>query len=189
MRPHFASYGLDALSPFRRLPCNKTTTIVRRAGIGRGWEQTRERAPKTENPSRSAPAATSSPAASSATRNKPRAFVWSDEAANDPKREVVICPDLHGSWLWEDGRETSLGVAFPGKKEVQHLARKFDYWLSSSGGALGSEQTPALLLGPLPRRRRGAGPETQALLIEEAVVRYWRPAQDPRGNSEREIRL
>jgi hypothetical protein len=29
----------------------------------------------------------------------------------------------------------------------------------------------------------------EALLIEEAVVRYWRPAQDPRGNSEREIRL
>jgi hypothetical protein len=29
----------------------------------------------------------------------------------------------------------------------------------------------------------------QALLVSEAVVRYWRPAQDPRSNTKREIRL
>ena len=162
-------------------------TIVRRAGIGRGWEQTRE-APKTETVTVRSGSHIVTGRIIGDTK-QPRAFVWSDEAANDPKREVVICPDLHGSWLWEDGRETSLGVAFPGKKEVQHLARKFDYWLKFLREHWDPSKPQRFFWARFHEEGVALARRLQALLIEEAIVRYWRPAQDPRGNSEREIRL
>ena len=105
--------------------------IVRRVGLGQGWEKTPESAPETKAVKvRSGTHIVTGQMIGDTTQ--PRAFVWIDEAANDPKREIVICPDLHGSWLWEDGKETSLEVAFPGNKQVQRLARKFAYWLKFS---------------------------------------------------------
>ncbi len=120
---------------------------------------------------------------------EPRAFVWIDEAANDPKRELVICPDLEGSWLWEEGKETSLETAFPGNKEVQRLARKFDYWLKFLREHWDSGKSQRFFWSRFHEEGVELARRLQALLLEEAVVRYWRPAQDPRGNSERAIRL
>ena len=85
--------------------------IVRRVGLGQGWEKTPGSAPEPKAVKVRSGTHIATGRMIGDTK-QPRAFVWIDEAANDPKREIVICPDLHGSWLWEDGKETSLEVAF-----------------------------------------------------------------------------
>lgn len=121
--------------------------------------------------------------------NEPRAFVWVEEAANEPKRDIVICPDLSGAWLWEDGKETSLEVAFPGNKEVHRLARKFSYWLKFAEENWDPTKPQNFFWARFHQEGVSLARKLQALAIDEAVVRYWRPAQDPRGNVEREVQL
>ena len=162
--------------------------IVRRVGLGQGWEKTPDSGPEPKAIKvRSGTHIVTGKMIGDTTQ--PRAFVWIDEAANDPKREIVICPDLHGSWLWEDGKETSLEVAFPGNKQVQHLARQFAYWLKFLEEHWDPSKSQRFFWGRFHDEGMALARKLQALLIEEAVVRYWRPAQDPRSNSDREIRL
>jgi hypothetical protein len=97
--------------------------VVRRVGLGQGWEQARQETPATRNVQIRSGTHLVTGRMIGDTK-QPRAFVWIDEAANDPKRNLVICPDLHGSWLWEDGKETSLAVAFPG--ELANYQRALD---------------------------------------------------------------
>ena len=161
---------------------------IRRAGLGQGWEQPAAKAPETK----AVRIRTGTHLVTGrmiGDTKQPRAFVWIDEAANDPKREVVICPDLEGSWLWENGSETTLATAFPGNTEVQRLARKFDYWLKFLKEHWDPSQSQRFFWGRFHDEGVALARRLQALLVSEAVVRYWRPAQDPRSNSEREIRL
>ena len=162
---------------------------VRRVGLGQGWEQSAgiEALQQKAVQVRSGTHLTTGRLIGE--QQKPRAFVWLDEAANDPQREVVICPDLQGSWLWENGRETTLAVAFPGNSEVQRLGRKFAYWLKFVEEHWDSGKPQRFFWARFHEEGLALARKLQTLLIEEAVVRYWRPAQDPRGNSEREIRL
>ena len=162
--------------------------IVRRVGLGQGWEKTLESVPEPKAVKVRSGTHIATGRMIGDTK-QPRAFVWIDEAANDPKREVVICPDLHGSWLWEDGKETSLEVAFPGNKQVQQLVRKFAYWLKFLEEHWDPSKSQRFFWSRFHEEGVELARRLQALLLEEAVVRYWRPAQDPRGNSEREIRL
>jgi|GEM_PF-3561883 len=162
--------------------------VVRRVGLGQGWETTEQ--PKPETKAVSIRTGTHLVTGRMIGETKqPRAFVWIDEAANDPKREVVICPDLEGSWLWEDGKETSLETAFPGNKEVQRLARKFDYWLKFLREHWDPSKSQRFFWSRFHEEGVELARRLQALLLEEAVVRYWRPVQDPRSSNEREIRL
>jgi hypothetical protein len=162
--------------------------VVRRVGLGQGWEATKEEAPAIK-PVQVRSGTQITTARIIGGKNQPRAFVWIDEAANDPKRELVICPDMKGSWLWEDGKETTLEVAFPGNKEVQLMFRRFDYWLASLEKFWDSSKPQRFFWARFHEEGVVLARRLQALLIDEAVVRYWRPAQDPRGNTEREIRL
>ena len=161
----------------------------RRLGLGRNWigEEDKKPAEKTSVRVRSGTHLVTGRLIGKG--NEPRAFVWVDEAANDPKRDLVICPDLNGSWLWEDGKETSLDVAFPGNKGVQRLARKFDYWLKYLEAHWSAEKSQRFFWGRFDEEGLGVARRLQALVIDEAVVRYWRPAQDPRHQQDREIRL
>jgi hypothetical protein len=162
-------------------------TNIRRVGLGHGWEQTRE-TPKTEAVKVRSGTHVVTGRMIGDTK-QPRAFVWSEEAANDPRRELVICPDLQGNWLWQNGKEASLEAAFPGNKEVQRLARKFDYWLKFLTEHWNPSKPQRFFWGRFHEEGVALGRRLQALLVDQAVVRYWRPAQDPQGNSEREIWL
>lgn len=123
---------------------------------------------------------------------QPRAFVWIDEAANDPEREVVICPRPEEvTWLWGEtgGRHPSMPPS--------RATRKYSAWprslltgcsFSKSTGVR-IDPSVLVLLGAVPDEGVALARKLQALVVEEAVVRYWRPAQDPRSNIEREIAL
>ena len=162
---------------------------TRRVSIGHGWETTGSTSVKDSNPVRIRSGTQIITGKLIGDQHQPTAFVWIDEAANDPKRDLVICPDMNGSWLWENGKETSLDVAFPGNKEVQRLARKFEYWLKYLEDHWSPERSSRFFWGRFHDEGVALARRLQALVVEEGVVRYWRPAQDPRGNSEREIRL
>jgi hypothetical protein len=164
------------------------TTIVRRAALGHGWETTSQEHPASQSVKiRSGAHITCGRMIGEA--SQPRAFVWIDEAANDPKREVVICPATDGRWLWEDGNATTLEAAFPDNKAVQHQARKFDYWLNFLRQHWDPSTPQRFFWGRFHDEGLGLARQLQARLVEEAVVRYWRPAQDPRSSSDREIEL
>jgi len=162
---------------------------TRRVSIGQGWETNGSTKDKEDSAVRIRSGTQIVTGKLIGDQQQPTAFVWIDEAANDPKRDLVICPDMNGSWLWEDGKETSLDVAFPGNKEVQRLARKFDYWLKYLKGHWSPEKSSRFFWGRFHEEGVALARRLQALVVEEGVVSYWRPAQDPRGNTEREIQL
>lgn len=161
----------------------------RRVSIGQGWESTNTDKVMLDQPVRVRSGTHIATGRLIGDKHQPRAFVWIDEAANDPKRDLVICPDLKGSWLWEDGEETSLEEAFPGNKEVQRLARKFDYWLKFLEEHWSPDRSQRFFWGRFHEEGVALARRLQALVVEEAAVRYWRPAQDPRSNRDREITL
>ena len=161
---------------------------VRRVGLGCGWENTTDKTPEINAVQvRSGNQITTGRIIGD--KQEPLAFVWTDEAANDPKRELVICPDLEYTWLWEQGKETTLEAAFPGNKEVQRLERKFRYWQAFLVQHWDAERSQRFFWPRFHQEGVALARKLQALLIKEAVVRYWRPAQDPRGTSEREIQM
>ena len=72
---------------------------------------------------------------------------------------------------------------------MQRLGRKFAYWLKFVEEHWDSSKPQRFFWARFHEEGLALARKLQALLIEEAVVRYWRPAQDPQGNSEREIQL
>lgn len=162
---------------------------TRRVSIGHGWETSRSNSVEGNKLIRVRSGTQIITGKLIGDQQQPTAFVWIDEAANDPKRDLIICPDMNGSWLWENGKETSLDVAFPGNKEVQRLSRKFEYWLKYLEKHWSQERSPRFFWGRFHDEGVALARGLQALVVEEGVVRYWRPPQDPRSNSEREIQL
>ena len=167
---------------------HKNTPIVRRVGLGQGWEtSSKDRPGKQPVKIRSGTHLVCGRMIGKA--NQPMAFVWIDEATNDPIREVVICPAPDGRWLWEEEKATSLEAAFPGNQAVPHLATKFDHWLKVFLKHWDPSKPQRFFWGRFHDDGLGLARKLQAQLVDEAVVRYWRPTQDPRSSSEREIRL
>jgi hypothetical protein len=162
--------------------------VVRRVGLGQGWESAKDNTPVIKAVRVRSGTHLTTGRMIGDTR-QPRAFVWVEEAANEPKRELVICPDMQGSWLWEDGRDTTLSLAFPGNKEVQQLARRFDYWLKFQEAHWSPKKSQHFFWGRFHEEGVALARKLQALVVEEAVVRYWRQVQDPRSSTEREIPL
>lgn len=162
---------------------------TRRVSIGHGWETTGSSTAQDNIPVRIRSGTQIITGKLIGGEQQPRAFVWVDEAANDPKRDLIICPDMNGSWLWENGEETSLDVAFPDNKEVQRLARKFEYWLKYLEEHWRPERSSRFFWGRFHDEGVALARRLQRLVVDESVVRYWRPPQDPRSNSEREIQL
>ena len=162
---------------------------TRRVSIGQGWEAIGFTKDKKDSTVRIRSGTQIVTGKLIGGQQQPIAFVWIDEAANEPKRDLVICSDMNGSWLWEDGKETSLDVAFPGNKDVQRLARRFDCWLKYLEDHWNPERSSRFFWGRFHDEGVALARRLQALVVEEGVVRYWRPAQDPQGNIEREIRL
>ena len=72
---------------------------------------------------------------------------------------------------------------------MQQLVRKFAYWLKFLEEHWDPSKSQRFFWSRFHEEGVELARRLQALVLEEAVVRYWRPAQDPRGNSEREIRL
>jgi len=162
---------------------------IRRVGLGRAWEDSQSESRSDSQVVRVRTGKLVTTGRLIGEQQQPRAFVWIDEAANDPKRDFVICPDFHGTWLWENGKESSLEIAFPERKEIQRLVRRFDHWLKFFETHWNPKLPQRFFWARFHEEGLALARQLQGLAIDQAVVRYWRPAQDPRSSSEREILL
>ena len=119
---------------------------------------------------------------------QPRAFVWQDEPAATPTREIYVRAEYEGC-LWENGSPLDLKAAFPQRKDVAKLAPPLADWhryyvKQASAGMLHRFWWGRFHEDGLRLARR-----LQALLIDDAVVRYIRPTDDPQHWDAAEIAL
>lgn len=78
---------------------------------------------------------------------------------------------------------------YPEEKALVRLAKKFEDWQRYFSKYY-SHQTPyKFYWGRFHAEGRQLARELQALLIDRAIVRYFRPVEDPQWDSAREIEL
>lgn len=122
---------------------------------------------------------------------QPFAFVWrdDDEETAAPDREIVIQVSRNGSCTWEKGNPINLRTAFPGNRDVIRLANALDDWQRYFVKKYDPKQPQRFYWGRFNQEGRDFARCLQALLIDEAVVRYLRPTQDPQSTQAAEIPL
>lgn len=120
---------------------------------------------------------------------KPVAFIWLEEEAEAPETQLVVQVDHDGIYLWQEGRPASLQDLYPKEKAVARLAKKFEDWQRYFSKYY-SEQTPnKFYWGRFHEEGRQLARKLQAELIDQAVVHYRRPPQDPQYRHSPEIEL
>ena len=123
--------------------------------------------------------------------DQPFAFVWrdDDEETVAPGREIVIQVSRNGPCAWEKGLPINLRTAFPGDRGVTRLANTLDDWQRYFVKKYDSKQPQRFYWGRFNQEGRDIARCLQALLIDDAVVRYLRPAQDPQSAQAAEMPL
>ncbi len=123
--------------------------------------------------------------------DQPHAFVWrdDDEETVAPGREIVIQISQNGPCAWEKGLPINLRTAFPGNRGVTRLANTLDDWQRYFVKKYDSKQPQRFYWGRFNQEGRDIARCLQALLIDAAVVRYLRPAQDPQSAQTAEMPL
>ena len=116
---------------------------------------------------------------------RPTAFVWIDENAAVPILELVIKGkwDYWWEWLWHDGRIADLDQLFPERKDVQRLVRCFDDWIEYYRGKFDWERPQRFCWGRFNEEGVALARRLQALVIDEAVIRYCRCDDEPQGST------
>jgi hypothetical protein len=110
--------------------------------------------------------------------DQPRAFVWKDEDVPVPMREIVVRVGRNGG-LWEGGKPLELKLAFPQRKDVARLAPSFADWQRFFEKQADTRCLHRFWWGRFHEDGVRLARRLQALLIDDAVVRYERPAEDP----------
>ncbi len=123
--------------------------------------------------------------------DQPHAFVWrdDDEETAVPDREIVIQVSRNGSCAWEKGIPINLRTAFPGNRDVIRLANALDDWQRYFVKKYDPKQAQRFYWSRFNQEGRDFARCLQALLIDEAVVRYLRPTQDPQSTQAAEVPL
>ncbi len=123
-------------------------------------------------------------------KDKPFAFVWQDDEENvAPDREITVRAERGGVWLREEGKQVNLTEAFPGNREAARLVRAFDDWQRYFEKKYDKKQPQRFYWSRFNQEGRELARRLQAALIDEAIVRYKRPVEDPRSREADEIEL
>jgi hypothetical protein len=123
-------------------------------------------------------------------KEKPFAFIWRDEVeAPVPTREIIVRVGAKGEWLWENESCIDLKTAFPRNKEAVRLARPFEDWQRFFGKYYDESRSQRFFWGRFHEDGLKLARRLQAALIDEAVVRYQRPAEDHQSRVAKEIEL
>ena len=121
---------------------------------------------------------------------QPFAFVWSNEEDTAaPAREIIVCVDWGGAWLWEGRSRIDPKTAFPGNSEVARLVRPFEDWQRFFEKYYDPFRPQRFFWGRYHQEGLALARRLQAVLIDEAIVLYQRPAEDPRSRDAVEIEL
>ena len=123
-------------------------------------------------------------------KERPFAFIWSDEMeAAAPAREIFIRVGRKGAWLWEGPSRIDLKASFPGNQDVARLVRPIEDWQRFFEKHYDADRPQKFYWGRYHQEGLALARRLQAALIDEAVVRYLRPAEDPRSREAVEIEL
>lgn len=120
--------------------------------------------------------------------DQPRAFVWKDEDAKPPAREIIVRAG-HAGCLWENGQSLELKAAFPTRKDVVKLAPSFADWKGYFEKQAAAGKLHRFWWGRFHEEGLRLARRLQALLIDDAVVRYLRPAEDTACGQAQEMEL
>lgn len=120
---------------------------------------------------------------------QPVAFVWNDEVAAVPGREMVVQAGRGGWCLWEQGEPVTLKALFPDRKMLHKLDNRFADWQRFFEKYYNPKMPQKFWWGQYHEEGRKLARQLQAELIDDVVVRYLRPDQDPQSRFAPEIAL
>lgn len=120
---------------------------------------------------------------------KPAAFVWNDDEGTVPARELVVQAGCGGACLCEDGKPVTLKALFPERKALHKLDSQFADWQRFFEKHYDPKMPQKLWWGRYHLAGKALARKLQAELIDEVVVRYLRPEQDPQFRFAPEIAL
>lgn len=155
-------------------------------GYGQGWAQTTEIAAPVV---RVRTGITVQRGEYLGSKTKPVAFIWRDEEAAVPAREIIVRVGREGAWLWESQARLDLKTAFPRNKEAARLVRPFEDWQRYFEKTYDRSRPQRFFWGRYHQEGLQLARRLQAALIDVAVVRYQRPAADSRDHGATEIEL
>jgi hypothetical protein len=123
-------------------------------------------------------------------KERPFAFIWKDEEETAvPAREIVVRAGGRGAWLWEGHQRIELAVAFPASRDALRLARPFEDWQRYLEKRYDGKCPWKFYWGRYNEEGLSLARRLQAALIDEAVVRYERPDEDPESSYARKLEL
>jgi hypothetical protein len=123
-------------------------------------------------------------------KEKPFAFVWSDEEETAaPAREIVIQVGKQGAWLWEGQDRIDLKTTFPGNREATRLVRAFEDWQRFFEKYYDADRPQRFFWGRYHQEGLALARRLQMALIDQVVMRYRRPAEDPNSREAKGIDL
>jgi len=120
---------------------------------------------------------------------QPLAFVWDEEEIAVPERELVVQAGRGGWCLWEDGKPITLKALFPEKKALHKLDNSFVDWQRFFEKYYDEDILQKFWWGQYHQAGKALAKQLQAELIDDAVVRYLRPKEDPQSRYAPEIAL
>lgn len=119
----------------------------------------------------------------------PMAFVWDPDVEVPVNRELVVQAGRGGECLWEAGRPVTLKELFPARKALHKLDNRFADWQRFFEKYYSPKTPQKFWWGKYHQEGRRLARQLQAELIDEVVVRYLRPEQDPQSRQAPEIAL
>ena len=121
---------------------------------------------------------------------RPVAFVWLEEEAEVPERELVVRADDWNGYLLLNGSPVTLSELYPDDKAVKRLDKRLADWQRYYQKHFHDLVcTDRFYWGRFHEEGRRLARELQAVLIDRAVVRYFRPIEDPQCQHAPEIGL
>jgi|JFJP01.1.fsa_nt_gi hypothetical protein len=120
---------------------------------------------------------------------QPLAFVWKDEEVAVPERELVVSVDYCEIYLWDRGRPVRLEDLFPKERGLIKLANRFADWQGYFEKYCDITKPQKFWWGRFHEEGVSLARQLQAALIDQAVIRYFRPVEDQQYHDAPEIAL
>jgi hypothetical protein len=122
-------------------------------------------------------------------KDNPSAFIWFEEEAAVPDKELQICVGPNGTYAWDEGGPCDLQVLYPKDREVAKVCKQLEDWQRFFTKYYDPKKFNSFFWGKFHEEGIKLARRLQAVLIDRAVVKYLRPEIDPRSREAREIRL
>ncbi len=110
---------------------------------------------------------------------RPIAFIWADEEPVVPAVELVVQAARSGSYVLQGKAPVELAKLFPNDRQMARVEKRLSEWQGYFERHY-KPKTPNLFYwGRFHEEGIKLARQLQVVLIDRAVIRYFRPEQDP----------